>query len=381
VGNWTADVEVDYPQTLQPGEAVTLKIGSVEFVGSVFRSGDDSGRYMARIHGGSGRLVDVLPPKNYVGVTLSTVLGEIAEATEQPIASDSLNLSAVLVANWQRTAGAASGAVQDIADRMATDWRVTRAGELRLGDADFTASNIESTEILQQPTFGSAIVAPDVDNLFEPGTTYNGRPVSYVATEVKPGGIRQELFFDDSEAAAAGRIKGSLEAIIEAVVGRRLAYHALWPCTVALQAFDGRLQLIPDDEKIRGLGLGSILARHGEPGYSMEVPPGARCLVGFEAGDPSRPYVAQWLRETAVDSVTFDGGTENIARTNDTTATGLLTVSQPIPGGAILFSYTDGTGSPPVVFSIAATGLALAPGTTVLNLAGLITSGNPTLRA
>jgi hypothetical protein len=79
--------------------------------------------------------------------------------------------------------------------------------------------------------------------------------------------------------------------------------------------------------------------------------------------------------------VTFDGGTENIARTNDTTATGLLTVSQPIPGGAILFSYTDGTGSPPVVFSIAATGLALAPGTTVLNLAGLITSGNPKLRA
>jgi len=381
VGNWTADVEIDYPQTLQAGEAVTLAIGGVEFVGSVFRCGDDGGRYMARIHGGSGRLVDVLPPKNYVGVTLGAVLGEVADATGQAIAADSVDLSTVLVANWQRAAGAASHAVQDIADRVATDWRITRAGELRLGAPALEESRVDTTEILQDPSFGSVTVAPEVDNLVQPGTKFDGRPVSYVATSLGAGRLRQELFFDDSEAATAGRIKGSLEAIIDAVVGRRLAYHALWPCTVAIQAFDGRLQLVPDDEKIRGLGLGAIIARHGEPGYSAEVPPGSRCLVGFEAGDPSRPYVAQWLRETPVDSVTFDGGTESIARTNDSTTQGSLTVAQTAPG-TVALSFSDGIGSPPVVVALSAPGLATTPITPVVfNFSGVITSGNPKLRA
>ena len=77
--------------------------------------------------------------------------------------------------------------------------------------------------------------------------------------------------------------------------------------------------------------------------------------IGFEAGDPKRPYVAQWLANTSVTSITFENGIQDIARTNDTTSQGTITVSQPIPLGPVLFSYSDGIGSPAVAFSIDAT--------------------------
>ena len=164
-------------------------------------------------------------------------------------------------------------------------------------------------------------------------------------------------------------------------MGRRLAYHALWPATVAAQVA-GQLELVPDDAELKGLGLGNIRIRHGEPGYTTEVPPGSRCLIGFEAGDPKRPYVAQWLANTSVTSITFENGIQDIARTNDTTSQGTITVSQPIPLGPVLFSYSDGIGSPAVAFSIDATNIALAPpGITTLSLDGIITSGNPKLKA
>lgn len=89
-------------------------------------------------------------------------------------------------------------------------------------------------------------------------------------------------------------LRESLEAIIEALIGRRLDYHALYPCTVASQASDGTLDLLPDDARIRGTGTSGIKIRHGLPGTTVEVGAGTRVLMGFEAGDPSRPYAALW---------------------------------------------------------------------------------------
>jgi len=379
-GNWTADVEADTIDNIEAGSAATLVIGDTSFFGTVYRSGVESGRWMRRIQGGSGGLLATLPPKNYALVTLAAVLAEIALGASQPVAAASLDLTGYQVANWQRAAGAASYAVQDIADELGVPWRITRAGELRLGQASFAELDSSQIEIVSDPIVGSVVYAPDADPVIQPGVTIDGKPVSYVSTLLDSNKLRQEVYFDDSTSAIDGRIKGSLQAIIESVVGRRLAYHALWPATVAAQ-LSGQLELIPDDEQMKGLGLGNIRIRHGEPGYTTEVPPGSRCLIGFEAGDPKRPYVAQWLANTSVTSIAFEGGTRNIARTNDTTSQGALTVSQPIPLGPVLFSYLDGIGGPAVAFSIAATNIALTPGPTTLSLDGIITSGNPKLLA
>lgn len=100
-------------------------------------------------------------------------------------------------------------------------------------------------------------------------------------------------------------------------VTRDTKYHALYPCTVERQDANGLLELTPDDEAMRGGGLGEVPIRHGLPGFTVKVKAGARVLLGFEAGDPKRPYAALW-EPGAVDEISFDGGTNPVACDGDT---------------------------------------------------------------
>jgi hypothetical protein len=111
-------------------------------------------------------------------------------------------------------------------------------------------------------------------------------------------------------------LRESITALVEAIIGRRLDYHALYPCTVMRQAADGTLDLVPDDARVRGSGCQGIRIRHGLPGFECTVPVSTRVLLGFEAGDPKRPYAMAW-DVGSVTTVTFDSGTEDVARTGD----------------------------------------------------------------
>jgi hypothetical protein len=137
-----------------------------------------------------------------------------------------------------------------------------------------------------------------------------------------------------------GRITEPLKALVEALVGRRLDYHALYPCTVAAQS-GNTLELIPDDERVRGFGLGSVPIKTGAPGYQYTVPANSRVLLGFEAADPKRPYCALWDSATGVTTLTFDGGSEDIARTDD--SVGELYVDNVTAAPSVIVYYRAGT--------------------------------------
>jgi hypothetical protein len=112
-------------------------------------------------------------------------------------------------------------------------------------------------------------------------------------------------------------LRDHVVAIVEAVIGRRLDYHALYPCSVAFQnPASLALDLIPDDMRVKGVGTSGIKLRHGLPGFTAVVPAGTRVLMGFEAGDPKRPYALLW-DAGAVTTITFDGGTDEVARVGD----------------------------------------------------------------
>ena len=177
---------------------------------------------------------------------------------------------------------------------------------------------------------------------------------------------------------ALDRIKQLVADLVEHFVGARLDYHARYPCTVTLQ-IGNQLQLAPDDARMRGFGLASVELRHGLPGYLVTVPIGTRVLLGFDAGDPSRPYAALW-EQGAVTSVAFDGGILAIARATDPTASGTIVIAQPGAPGLITMTYTP-PGGPPVVSTLAATALTVLPNPTTFPLAGAIVSGNTKLLA
>lgn len=81
--------------------------------------------------------------------------------------------------------------------------------------------------------------------------------------------------------------------LVERLVLPRLDPLACYPATVVSQGDDGTVDLKPDSRRF-GVGLAAVPIRHGLPGVSVRVRVGARVLLGFEGGDPQRPYCALW---------------------------------------------------------------------------------------
>lgn len=151
------------------------------------------------------------------------------------------------------------------------------------------------------------------------------------------------------------RLKNSLAAFVRWVM-RDVTYHKLYPATVQGQDADGLLDLYPEATEIRGSGLSKVPIRHGLPGVTVRVPNGASVLLGFENGDPRRPYAALWLPGSTTE-VVFDNGTQAVARENDT-------VRVTVPANTFLVSAQAGVPNP-----------------SPIELTGVITSGNAKLRA
>ena len=108
---------------------------------------------------------------------------------------------------------------------------------------------------------------------------------------------------------ARSRILEGLSRLVAALT-RRVDHLALYPCTVEAQRADGTLDLRAEDDR---LGSPASIPYRTLPGLALEVPAGARVLLGFEGGDPARPYAALWELGD-VTRWTLDGGTNRAAR-------------------------------------------------------------------
>lgn len=105
---------------------------------------------------------------------------------------------------------------------------------------------------------------------------------------------------------------------VEAIIGPRVDYCALYKGTMAYQHDDGTVDVIPDDQKIRAMGLSNLQIRHGLPGFTVKVPKGTRILVGFTAADPKQPFAALWEAGDAIEVKFGPGGSDApVARVGD----------------------------------------------------------------
>lgn len=150
------------------------------------------------------------------------------------------------------------------------------------------------------------------------------------------------------------RVKEGLAAFIRQVMST-VDYHALYSATLHAASNDGFVEVLPDDERIRGTGLQKVRLKHGLPGVAVKVEAGARVLIGFENGDASKPYAALWDPGSILE-IAFDGGTKSLARVDDS-------VSVTVPAGTFLTAAQAGVLNP-------------AP----VTLEGKITSGNDKLK-
>lgn len=86
------------------------------------------------------------------------------------------------------------------------------------------------------------------------------------------------------------RIKGALGRFVREVMSG-VDYLALYPAKVVSQSGQ-TVDVFTDD--VRFGSITGVPIRTFAPQVEIVVVPNARVLVGFEAGDPRRPYAALW---------------------------------------------------------------------------------------
>lgn len=112
------------------------------------------------------------------------------------------------------------------------------------------------------------------------------------------------------------RVKESLRVLVGAL--QPIDYLALYPAKVVSQNADKTLELIPDDTRFKGIK--SVPIRLGLPGCSVDVAGGSRVLLGFEAGDPSRPVATLWQQSVVTELRIGNSPTSYLALATQTKA-------------------------------------------------------------
>ena len=93
-------------------------------------------------------------------------------------------------------------------------------------------------------------------------------------------------------------------------------YQAQHPATVRAQSADGARVDVVVDPPTRLPPLTGVPIRHGLPGVTVRVSPGARVGITFELGDPARPVATLWEAPSMVEWV-VNGGERKAARDGD----------------------------------------------------------------
>lgn len=306
---WVATGEVEGDEPLSG--AVELSEGDeVVFRGTVLEAGDFGGRTGFRIVGGAGGLSTVVRAQSYRAATaalpIQDILGQAGEALTAPLES---SLAASSLAEWATGAWEASRALDDLAEYLGVSWWVDALGGVSFGASRALAIPAELTVVAEDTQGRTLTVAPDTGSewVLRPGATVDGRQVTSVRFRLSDGRLRIECRYESLGLA------GLIEAIVERAT-RKMAYLAVYPSTVHSQASDGTLQVFPDDERIPKMA--GVKLSLPVPGAEVRVRSGARVLLGFEGGDPAKPYATGWGSE-GFESVAFGGGTRAFARVGD----------------------------------------------------------------
>jgi hypothetical protein len=283
IGAWHADIDTDGEDVLT--SPVRIEIDGVEFVGAVVRTGNNGSRVRTRVVGGAGGLSTELPAKSYssaTGVEVRTLVGDLLrEAGETLSATSDQALLSRRLPRWHREHAVASHSLVRILDAVQASWRVLRDGTVWVGPATYPEATVAHVLIDEDWASGHSTIAPERPEL-EPGVTFRGQKIELVVHRVdREGALRTEAWVTSANSV--------LERFL-ARIRQSIDYTALWPCRVVTRNADGTLQLVPDDERMKGSGLDKVPMR-GAPEFVAKA--GDRVRFGFEGGDPSRPFAAE----------------------------------------------------------------------------------------
>lgn len=292
IGIWTCELDADN-ETALTGD-ITLTIDDVAWHGTVLRGDVEAGHYHAWVVGGKYGLAKQVSAKHYLSAAGRLILRELLEACGETLAAttDAAVLTKVFP-RWSRAKGTAGSALAQFAADSGVSWRVLRDGTVWLGLETWPESKVTYDELEYMPARGAIDIAPEQPTV-KPGEHFDGGNIALVTTNVGPDGTRQTILYEDATVGAQDRPRQQLENTIESVVGRRLNLSNWYAARVVSQATDGSVDLLPDDDRMRGAGISRVPLRHGLPGCTVKVKPGARVTLFFENNDAKQPAAGLW---------------------------------------------------------------------------------------
>lgn len=297
-GAWTAEAQVASSSPVDPGAEASITIGeSAPLVGRVVRAGVEAERLYVRVAGGTVDWQSPVEVKHYRETTVGQVTRDLGLELD---AQDDTELDF-----WTRGRGTVGGAVTSLARHLGFSWRVNPDGTVRMRAETPGAPTVDAraVETSRHPGRGLVEVAPE-NGAIVPGVQHGQDAVGEVVYELR------DVFRCRYYTEARGALRGKLEAVIRWVM-RDTIYLGTYTAEVASQAADGTLDLLPDDDRLKAEGLQGVPIRHGLPGVTVAVPAGERVLLGFDGGDPDKPFAALW-HEGQVTAVNV-GGTDKVA--------------------------------------------------------------------
>jgi hypothetical protein len=303
-GAWSASIDVDTDEELAP--VVTFEIEGIEWRGTVTRGELDAGRYRCRLVGGAGGLQKPVKPLWYdAGPSVSLIARDILRVGGEVLSPDSdVAVVGHRLNAYHRAKGTVAEALSAVVERFpGATWRVLRDGTVWIGIDSFP--ELESDENVDietdpMPASGRYEIAPETP-LAYPGVTYSGRCVTEVTTYLSGTKLRQELLCVSETSQ-----NQTSEQQADRRIDRKLDYSRMYTAEVISQS--GKfVDVMPDDERIRGQGITRVPLRLGMPGVEVTFPPRSIVLIGWENSDPSKPFASLWLMGAALTSMVITG--------------------------------------------------------------------------
>jgi hypothetical protein len=296
-GAWSAELAVATAATYAVGDQVTLTVLDLDLVGRVVRAAQFADRLSIRLTGGATDWSQPVEVKHYRNTTVDRVIGDLGLTLTAPIGT--------ALPFWTRAPGTIGTSIQGLAQYTARNWRVQPDGRVFLAEeVPAEVEDPEAVELGRDPARGIVQLAPERATVL-PGGIYQQDTIGDVVYNLSSDGVRCIYYTEGRKT-----LRGSLERLVRWVM-RDTIYLTTYSAQVIRQAADGTLDLLPDDIRLQSSGLQGVPIRHGLPGVTVEVPAGERVLLGFDSGDPARPYCCLWHEGQAM-KVRI-GGTEAVA--------------------------------------------------------------------
>lgn len=293
VGRWWADLDLApvFPGGVSApavGDAVTLTLADLTFVGTIASGGVFDGRAAYRVVAGRGGWSRTLPRRGYqndLGVSVATLIADLAEGAGEltPVGAAALGR---VSPHYDRIERPAYQTLHALAPRA---WWTGADGVVRIGPPPETTYSGRATETAHDPRSGiTRLAAIDALAGLMPGAVIQGRAPACDVELLAEGAAGLSIVVYHAASARSRRVQ-ALAEIIDAIDPFR-AYRACYEYRIVGQTGE-RLDLQPVRTATGMSDLARVPVRPGMAGLKAAHLSGALCLVAFVDADPSRPCV------------------------------------------------------------------------------------------